>query len=221
MKKRHMYSLGIALFFILAVLPSQGQADYETYHFYDLTNNGNPDVGSQLTVQVADEGLGTGGGVTATQVLFKFTNPVGIASSICDVYFDDGTLLGIAAIRQSAGVAFNTPATPADLPGGNNAVPPFEVTDQFSADSDPPAQPNGVNAAGEWLGIVFDLQSSKTYADVIAALGDGSLRIGLHVQAIGPGGGSDSYVNRVPVPAAFLLGMLGLGYAGMKLRKFV
>jgi len=154
-------------------------------------------------------------------VLFKFFNNVGIASSITDVYFDDGTLLGIATITSSAGVAFDDPATPGNLPSGNTASPPFMTTANFSADSDTPIMANGVNSASEWLGITFNLINGKTYADTLAALGDGSLRIGLHVQAIGTTGGSDSYVNVVPVPGAVLLGFLGLGYAGMRLRREV
>jgi hypothetical protein len=179
------------------------------YSFFKITNNGNPDVGAQLSVDVTDAGGG--------QVSFKFSNNVGTASSITDIYFDDGTLLGIATTSQSAGVVFNNPATPGNLPGANDANPDFETTSGFSADSDPSVAPNGVNSHGEWVDITFDLINGKTFSDTLAALSDGSLRIGLHVQAIGgDNGGSDSYVNNVPdggTTAALLgLAMLGMGY---------
>jgi hypothetical protein len=44
------------------------------------------------------------------------------------------------------------------------------------------------------------------------------LRIGIHVQAIGISGNSDSFIM-TPVPGAVILGMLGLSVAGWKLRK--
>lgn len=179
------------------------------YYFYKITNNGNVDVASQLYVDVLASGA---------QVEFKFYNLGPTASSITDIYFDDGTLLGIASIVNGAGVSFGTPATPPNLPGGNLASPPFVTTGSFSADSNPPVEANGVNP-GEYVEIYFNLLAGKTYADTLAALADGSLRIGLHVQAIGTTNGSDSYVNLVPEPYTLLL--LGLGLVGVAgVRRF-
>jgi len=205
-------SVVLALVAVLSVSFSGSPCLADMYGFDQITANGNTDVSSQLTVTVTDAG--------SDQVLFTFNNNGPIASSIADVYFDDGTLLDLASITNGPGVTFNTPATPADLPGGNLATPPFVTTDQFSADSDTPIMIKGVNP-GEWLGITFDLQNGKTFADTIAALADGSLRIGLHLQAIDAVeglGGSESFVA-VPVPGALLLGLLGLAAAGLKLRR--
>jgi hypothetical protein len=157
------------------------------------------------------------------QVVFKFNNIGGAAASITDVYFDDGTLLGIAALRDrddsitdlggygDAGVDFSQGASPPNLPGGNAVN--FHVTAGFLADSDAPVQSNGVNP-NEYLQIVFNLQSGKTFTDTLNALalgaGTGGLRIGIHVQAIGTGG-SESFVNAVPEPGTFALLALGLG----------
>jgi len=210
MKKIWMLMAALALLMV----PVISQADL--FGFYKLTNNGNADVGGQLSVDVTASG---------SQVLFKFFNNVGIASSITDIYFDDGTLLSIGNITDSgAGVAFGSPAIPANLPGANDASPDFETTAGFSLDSEPAVSANGVNASNEWVAVLFSLQGTQTFADTIAALNDGSLRIGLHVQAIGTTGGSDSYVNRVPEPGTLLLlgsGLLGLAFAGgrKKIRK--
>lgn len=232
MLRRKVYLLVIC-FAALCVSIAPARADL--FGFARITNN-TPEsdggvVGRQLCVDVAGYEYGT------NQVLFTFyNNPVEfsefyttspISSSICDVYFDDGALLGIASIVNPDGVLFSQLAAPKDLPGGSNLSPQFETTSGFSADSDPPVQPNGVNP-GEALGIIFDLESGKTLSDVIAAIYQGledptvgePLRIGIHVQSIGVSRGSESFIM-TPAPAAVILGMLGLGAAGLKLRKFV
>jgi hypothetical protein len=51
-----------------------------------------------------------------------------------------------------SGVDFAPGASPPNLPGGN--APAFSFDANFSADSTPPAQPNGVNP-GEFLSMIF------------------------------------------------------------------
>ena len=187
--------------------------------FDSITNNNLADASigeTQLFVNV------TGAG--DHQVLFQFGNTGSFASSICDVYFDDGSLLSMAGIawidNSSNGVSFSQDARPGNLPGGNNASPPFVTTAGFSADSDPEVQPNGVNP-GESLGIIFDLEDDQTFSNVLAELASGDLRIGIHVQGF-DSGGSESFVNSIPDPATvFLLGSACLmgGLAGFR-RKF-
>jgi hypothetical protein len=189
--------------------------------FNNITNNnpGDAAIGeSQLFVDVTPYGT--------NQVLFTFGNTGPYASSICDVYFDDGTLLEMASLIDAddgvggdSNVDFTQSASPPDLPGGNNVTPPFITTAGFLADSDPEVQPNGVNP-GESLGIIFNLQTGGTFSDVLAELGSGDLRIGIHVQGYASGG-SESFVNSIPdATTLFLLGSACLiGFAGLR-RKY-
>ena len=211
------------LMFVLAAAP----AGADTIGFYNITINdpGDDAIGeAQLFVEVTDGGFDG----EFNQVLFTFTNTGPGASSICDVYFDDGSLLGIASIDNTSpgdpDVFFEQDASPGNLHSGNDADPAFVTTEGFSADSDPPAQTNGVNP-GEYLGILFNLQEYKTFSDVLADLESGELRIGIHVQGFDTEG-SESFVNNanpVPIPPSVLLigsGLIGLvGFRRKKIAK--
>jgi len=181
-----------------------------TYSFHHIVEPGdtanqfaNGAIGTaQLFVDVEDVG--------SSQVLFTFGNTGPQTSSITRVYFDDGSLLGIASIDDSApGVSFSQYASPGNLPSGDNLSPPFLTAPGFSAGSNPPVQPNGINPE-ESLGIVFNLQDSRTFNDVIDELNDGSLRIGIQVQGFDDGG-SEAFVSFIPAPGAVLL--CGVGVA--------
>lgn len=211
---------GLLLIGVLALLLSPAEA--AVYTFNAVTANDVADVATgeaQLFVDVTDAGGG--------QTLFTFFNTGPLASSITDVYFDDGSLLGIAGLIDDddgvggdPGVDFSPAAAPPNLPGGNNAVPPFVTTAGFSADSDPPTRPNGVDP-GESLGILFDLLPGMTFANVEDDLLLGDLRIGIHVQGF-DGGGSESYVNGgiVPEPASVLVwGLLATAFAAAAWRR--
>jgi len=195
-----------------------------TYSFTHIAESGDGPVQladgiigeSQMFVELFD---------LAGQVEFVFSNIGPELSSITDVYFDDGSLLGIASIQNTLGLAeFSQFAAPPALPGGNNLAPPFATTAGFSADSDPPPQPLGVNP-GETLGITFDLQAGGVFDDVLTELASGDLRIGIHVQGYASGG-SESFVNngifdpggQVPSPSALILGGIGAGLVSW-LRK--
>lgn len=192
-----------------------------SYGFYAITNNNAGAVSdgeTNLNVEVIDLG--------GSQVQFKFTN--NSSSAITDIYFDDGTLLGIASISDSgSGVDFSQGASPPDLPSGNTATPAFATTAGFSADTNPPVSLNGVNA-GEWVAINFNLIAGQTYGDVLTALalpnggGTGDLRIGIHVQSFASGGGSESFINNpapVPEPEAYAMMLAGLGLVGWAVKR--
>ena len=178
------------------------------YDFEIFTDNGNwgvngPNFGDEnlnLFVEVYN------GFETAS---FKFRNESGPSLgsvSITDIYFDNGTLLGISSVESGPGTSFSKLATPTELPGANLLEPDFVTNDQFSADSNPPPSKNGVEM-GEWVIIHFDLKPGGTLADVLSELADGTLRIGIHIQSF-PDGKSESAVH-VPEPATMCL--LGLG----------
>lgn len=195
-------------------------ADPVTYDFERITNNAAVDIAGQLSVVVSEYAVG--------QAAFTFFNDVGVASNLTEVYFDDGTLFGIASVVNSDGVDFSTSykLNPGNLPGGDALDPDFVTSQGFGVDS-ASGSGNGVSSSTEWVKIIFDLLPGYDFEDVIAAINlgvlspmaDDSLRIGIHVRGV-DGGTSDSFVL-VPVPAAVLLGILGLAAAGLKLRKYV
>ena len=197
----------IARVFVCALVASAGTAFADTYSFLPLTSSSAANVlagQGQLSVAVSPVGL--------TQIAFTFSNAGPAASSITDIYFDDGAYVsGIASISSMPGVSFSPNASPPNVPGGNNASPAFSTTVGLSADSNPPAQPNGVNP-GESVVLTLNLQPGKTFADVIAAMnmpGD-NFRVAIHVQGFA-NGGSESFIHNVPTPGALaLMGMGGL-----------
>jgi hypothetical protein len=247
MKRIGALALAVAAVLSAGVV-TQADASPVTFSFFNITNNGNPQVGSQLAVAIDAVGL--------TGVDFKFTNAVGIASSIAQIYFDEGTTAsplkaGTSAtpspmtIAQSSGVSFSNPATPGNLPGANNVTPHFTTTSiqvgttggqhprpifsVFSAGANNSGtactgvSSCGVNSNSEFVTLSFLLANGKNFGDVISAMESGALRIGLHVQSIGGlTGGSDSYINNptpVPVPAALPLFASGLAGLGWLSRR--
>ena len=229
-------ALGVVIFGFLCT-PAWAISS-SSYGFYSITNNNavNAATGqAQLFVDVVDYAPGI--------VEFNFRNEGPTASSICDVYFDDGVLLDLATVTNGAGVDFSQDASPHNLPGGANLDPPFVTktitvngvekpkVKYFNADSNPPTQSNGVNP-GEWLKVYFSLQDNKNYENVLNSLTlagqPGGLRIGIHVQGFG-NGGSESFINNpypekttpppVPEPVTMLGILMGLGSTAAYLRR--
>jgi hypothetical protein len=188
----------------------------------------------QFQVQVSNDNVGPG------QALYTFLNVGTIASSITDIYFQDGTLLGIANIvnqpdpnSQGYLTYFGNGAAPGNLPGGMTLDPAFTPVvgvNFFSVDSNTP-QPMGVNP-GERLAVLFNLLPGLNFDSVKQALvtpppsttANPSLRIGIHVQGM-PGGVSASYINErptpptgstVPLPATVWAGLALMGMIGAK-----
>lgn len=194
----------------LSLLLFVTSASAEVFTFLRVTNNNIEDLSSQLSVNVTDAGSG--------QVSFQFLNNVGIASSVTQIYFDNGAgaYLTALALGTQTGVDFSIGGAPPDLPGGN-AV---SFSANYRATADAPVSPNGINSATDSL----QLLGSGLFANVIAGLTSGDLRIGLHIQSIGQRDGSDSYVtggtpSAVPVPMSAWLFASGLGFFAIARRR--
>ncbi len=200
--RRCIFSVSLAV--AMMAVSSAAWAVPVRYGFTNITNNnaGDAAIGeAQLFVDV-DNGGGT--------VNFTFVNEGPEASVISEIYFDNGSLLGIASIIDSpSDVDFVEDASPPNLPGGDTVVPPFEVTEAFLAEAIPEPPTTGVGP-GEQVTIVFDLIGGGTLADVIDELNDGTLRIGIHVIAF-DSGFSEGFMTPEPTSVALLaLGALML-----------
>jgi len=194
-----------------AALAAAPVANAVPFGFDCITNNlaGDCAIGeAQLSVDVTDAGAG--------KALFTFSNSGPAASSITDVYLDGDALLSIALITNGAGVDFSAGASPPNLPGGN----PIGFSADFALDSNAPNVPlKGVNP-GETLQVLMNLVAGTTFADVLANLGNGDLRVGIHVQAFASGG-SESFVHQTPIPEphAAILFLAGTGLAAYSIRR--
>ena len=232
-KKRYMCLVSLVFVFVVTLSTA---ARAELYDFAPVSNNSgvSGQMAEQLSLEVKDIG--------SNQVEFIFKNNIapyavdpGLTGSIKLLAFEDGMLFDLVAINpypnlldsQSA-VSFLEDPSPT-----GTALPNSDLTitqNFFAVDATSAPSKKGVNPY-EAVGIVFDI-GSNTFTDVIAALNQGftgpivsgeSLRIGIHVISIGAigeeDGDSDSFIL-TPVPGAIILGILGLGVAGIKLRKF-
>ena len=247
-KKGHIIFVSLILVFAV-VLPTESRADIYSFAAITANSGVQDTLATQLSLEVTEHSTTQGDHQVLFTFYNNGLAPYQVATpiegTITKTFFDDGTLLGVANVINGPGVEYSeigSSETPT-LPGGETLLPPFETTAGFGATADPPAGhlKNGVDAwdpSGsspiEHVGIVFDLKTKEggseyyDFDDVIAAIGLGftdpfnedALRIGIHVQSIGGDDGDSDAFILTPVPGAVLLGILGLGVAGVKLRKF-
>ena len=148
------------------------------------------------------------------KVSFTFFNNSLIDSSVRSIFVQDGTLFGIDVILSSHPDVNYSESTSGTLPGGELLTPPFVPTHEFGVSADPPPTHKGINP-GQWVKVTYDLLPGKDISDVINALGNGDLRIGIHIIGL-PDGSSESAIL-IPEPATMLI--LGLGSVLLRKRK--
>ena len=180
--------------------------------FTNVTNNGNPDIGSQLSFDVFDV-------PASSSIVFEFRNTIdNFSSNVVEVYMEGIDSFVDVSTASVAGVGhtFDTanPVNPGNPPG----VAPWTTVFSIDSDTQGPAPNDGLDDSQDLLTVMFDLQSGKTFDDVVNAINGSTIRTAFHVRSI-DGGGSDSYVSGggtggdqpVPEPSTYALFLFGLG----------
>lgn len=202
----------------------------DTYHFLPINPNNNnigePNpVGNQLTVNITDGG----GGGEFGSALFVFTNPVGISSSIVDVFFSDPAptiFSGFSITNQTTGVNFTLDTlSPSNFPEGGPSFVEVASADADGAGTNEIS--GGINALNESLTILALFNGTYDFDRLIEQINSGDFRIALQTRD-NPAGGNpstdrwlnDRPVSAVPIPAAgWLFGSALVGLMGLRRRR--
>ena len=147
------------------------------------------------------------------QALFTFTNNCDEDGVVTAIYFRDNEMMAFNSIFEQfkdgvvlAGddAVFSARDKNAMLPGGHSLG--FTPHNTFAVKADPAGPKNGL-LSDEYLSLLFDLTGGTSFDDIIAALGQQELGVGIHAQAM-PGGVSGSFAI---VPEPLTLSLLGIG----------
>ena len=189
------------LLFAALVLLLVSATRAELYQFYSITSNDSSGysqfVGeSQLFMDVTQ----LGGGM----VSLVFTNAGSAQSVVSTIYFDytPELSLNLFAINDGNGVEFKSgKVNPGNLPAGQSLA--FAFNSNLGVAARNPSPHYGINP-GDSLELILDYEGP---VDFTTALGNESLRVGLHLISLGEY--SESFVNVVPEPASFSMALLG------------
>lgn len=205
------------LLIVAALILSSLATRAELFTFYAITSNDSSGyaqfVGeSQLYMDVTL--------LEMNQVSLVFKNDGLEDSVVTRIYFDftPELNLNLVSINDGNGVAFKaTPVNPKNLPAGRGMESLF-VSDLGVASYNPSPK-NGINP-NDNLELIMSYDESY---DILGALGNEDLRVGLHVQSF-EGGHSESFVNVIPEPSTlplFCLGSLALRWLRIKRSRRV
>jgi hypothetical protein len=144
--------------------------------------------------------------------IFNYGNVAAPDMFISKVFFDDNGYLSqpwVNANNNVGQVAFKGEASKDQLPQGGKS---------FTTDYSFTRNPGNGNANGIQGGEKVQLAFVGNYNNVLAALTDGTLKIGLHVQAL-PNDKSDSYISSntqdTPEPLTMLAAGAAVGFGTM------
>lgn len=190
--------------------------------FERISSNSDTDVASQLHLSIynSTDAFILGQSIDSNQLMFVFTNSAEIDSNVSEIYIHNGPLSSLDVVHNfNSGTTFSLDnnLAPPVFPGMNGIG--FVVDGALSSDSDTqgPAPNDGIDSFSDAVGLIYTLTGGLTA--VQNALSDGTLMIGLHVQAIGEDGKSDGYVNTppdtTPVPEPGTMMLLGAGFLGL------
>ena len=192
----------------VAALSAISAAPAWAFNFSNIT--GGDTVGDAYANNFGFNVINQGGSVFFD--IFNYGNAAAPDMFISKVFFDDNGYLSqpwVNANNNVGTVAFSVSGNNDQLPqGGNN----FTTDYSFSSN-------NGAgNAFGIQGGEKLQLAFVGNYNNVVTALTDGTLKIGLHVQAL-PGGASDSYISSntqdTPEPLTMLAAGAAVGFGTM------
>lgn len=152
--------------------------------FRDINGNvsrGNVNGAPQYFMDVIDTG--------ARQVMFIFSNREPGVSFISDIYFNDGKLITIAVHAMAdpdigegdACSRIGADARQEHITDTYHDSTLFEFVRRIPVGTDSSAVHAGINY-NETLGIVFDLQAGVALPDILNALGNTTLNIGIKVR---------------------------------------
>jgi hypothetical protein len=210
----------------VTAISAPSNASAVNFTFNNITGAGQDTVGDSLAQYLSMDVTASG-----TGVLFKFnfaTNPSAFTNAfIGKVFIDDSaSKLGSSIVNSGnvgSFVSFTGGLSNDNMPQGNtitklvgNTITPDPFTTDYAFTRDNGGGNKWGVQEGESLGVLF---ANTNYDDVIKSINNGKLRVGYHVQGIGSG--SDSYVNKKPVPVpGFLLGVMAAGvFGGSRLLK--